>query len=251
MTGWSDMKLTGTNQMYIFSITNYFGVELWNSYSNAYPNAQIVVQDSLLVTVTNGATTSGTQAAQLIASASYNLQPYPIQSVYIVGTWPGWTNNNASSFVLPLGTSGVVTFSVLPTSIYSSQFGTFTPITAGSDFENYLPVALAQIGMVMSNWLQVFMLNTDAYGNVHVIDYAQFSGPNSSRNLNSELADPNSTELPAYLWSTNLFGAVPFGVINQINVSSGVAPLPTPIDGGSWISPPGLPPQLNGNLSAM
>ena len=43
-----------TNQMYIFSISNSIGMELWNSYSNWYPNSvQIVANYHLIMSLTN------------------------------------------------------------------------------------------------------------------------------------------------------------------------------------------------------
>jgi hypothetical protein len=117
-------------------------------------------------------------------------------------------------------------------------------------FENYPPTPLPQFGLLLTNRLQIFMLDTDSNDQVHVIDYAHFNGPNSYRNLNAELADPNSTGSPAYLWSTNLYGTIPLGVRNQVSVSSGSATLVSPQDGGSWSYPPGMPTQLNGNPSA-
>ena len=57
--------ITITNQMYIFGITNYIGMELWNSYSNWYPNSvQIVANYHLIMSLTND--NGGWHAAQSI-----------------------------------------------------------------------------------------------------------------------------------------------------------------------------------------
>jgi hypothetical protein len=43
-----------TNQLYVFNISNSIGLDLWNSYSNSYPNqVQIVVNDNLSMVLTN------------------------------------------------------------------------------------------------------------------------------------------------------------------------------------------------------
>jgi hypothetical protein len=218
--------LTGTNQMYIFSITNYLGVEFWNSYTNAYTNAQIVVRDNLSVALTN----------ELNYSTAGN---YTLLANFNVGRWPGWTNGQTSSFILPFGVTGT-NLNILESSAYRFSPQGFVNTGLLPDYENYSITRLPQFGLQLTNRLQLFVLD-----NGHVIDYASFNGPEQHRNLNTELADPDSTGIPAYLWSTNLFGTTPWGVLNQLNISRGNPKnaIP-PDDGGSWSYPPGLPPGL-------
>ena len=53
---------------------------------------------------------------------------------------------------------------------------------------------LPHFGLVTSNQFQLFMLD----GN-NVIDYVQFTGPNSFRDLNAELTSPDQND-PNGLW---------------------------------------------------
>ena len=59
----------------------------------------------------------------------------------------------------------------------------------------------------------------------HVIDYVHFSGPNSSRNLNSEFQTTNTMIRNTYagytnMWSTALnLNGIPIGIAQQIYVS--------------------------------
>ena len=64
----------------------------------------------------------------------------------------------------------------------------------------------------------------------NVIDYVQFAGPNSLRDLNAELTSPDQLD-PNGLWQTNLLG-----VFNQLNLSKGsLSPNQVPPeDGGQW-----------------
>lgn len=233
-------KLTGTNQMYIFSITNYLGVECWNSYTNDYTNAvQIVVQDNVSMVLTN-ALVSFPVNYSLVVSTNINIWPG-------TGGWPGGAPA-ANSFVIPLSAN----LAILPNSVYRFASDSFVDVNSipppGFD-TNVVPsiTELPHFGLMATNRLRVIMLD----GN-HVIDYVQFAGPDSSRDLNAELADPSSTGAPAYLWSTNLVPntLVPYGVANQISVSSGVANLVTPPDGGQWSAPPGFPANLPATLSS-
>ena len=87
---------------------------------------------------------------------------------------------------------------------------------------------LPHFGLVISNRFQLFMLD-----GTHVIDYVQFVGPNSLRDLNAELANPGRFD-PNGLWQTNLLG-----VQNQLNLSEGIM-VPDNVpdeDGGQWVRP--------------
>jgi hypothetical protein len=101
-----------------------------------------------------------------------------------------------------------------------------------------------QMGLMSTNWVQGFILD-----GTHVIDYVHFSGPNNTRNLSAELADPNYVGPPqfTYMWSTNMYRpgtAVPGGMTgttmgeaNQIFVSRGLAGYGAP-PGGQWAGTP-------------
>jgi hypothetical protein len=90
--------------------------------------------------------------------------------------------------------------------------------------------------LITSNEVQVFMLDTTIVPN-RVIDYVQLSGPNSVRDLTSEIISNYdfpltglSSNIPSgsELWNTNLhngFSAgspIPVGLISQIEVSLGI-----------------------------
>lgn len=212
-----------TNQMYIFSITNSIGVECWNSYTNSYSNTvQIVLNDNLSMTLTNN--------GALIMSSNYF-----ISVLTNVTLWPGsaWSYNSLdpfapSPFIIPLNINIVF----MPDSVYRFSTMSFVPVSQipspGWETNINLTV-LPHFGLVTSNQFQLFMLD----GN-NVIDYVQFTGPNSFRDLNAELTSPDQND-PNGLWQTNLLG-----VLNQINLSKGMM-IPDnvpPEDGGVWKNPP-------------
>jgi hypothetical protein len=209
-----------TNQMYVFSITNSIGVECWNSYTNSYSNTvQIVVNDNLSMTLTNNG---------LLAISSN----YFISVSTTVTLWPGsvWAYNALDSsypspFVIPLQTN--VTF--MPASVYSFANQIFTPVNQSPPWETNIPLTvLPHFGLVTSNRFQLFMLDGS-----HVIDYVQFTGPNSLRDLNAELTNPDINDQYG-MWQTNLVG-----VRNQLNLSEGIM-VPDTVpdeDGGQWVRP--------------
>ena len=219
-----------TNQMYIFSINNSIGVECLNSYGNNYPNpVQIVVNDTLSMTLTNDD----------IPSKTLVTGNYFISVVTNVIQWPGsiWGYNNAlysNPFIIPLRTNVVF----MPDSVYSFLYHTLTPENPSSPpvWETNNLFVLPHLGLVTSNRFQLFMLDYNPLYNppYHVIDYVQFAGPDSLRDLNAELTNPDQFD-PNGLWQTNLLG-----VQNQLNLSAGnmVPDSVPPEDGAQWVRPP-------------
>jgi hypothetical protein len=216
-----------TNQMYVFSITNSIGVECLNSYATNYPNpVQIVVYDNLTMTLTNA------YPGTLVVSSNYVIQTFTT-----VNPWPGsiWGYGNAlqsNPFIIPLRTNVVF----MPDSVYSFQNENFTPVTPNSTppwETNILLTILPHFGLATTNRFQLFMLDQDISGNYHVIDYVQLAGPDSLRDINAELTNPDRFDSYG-MWQTNLLG-----VQNQLNLSEGIT-VPDSVpdeDGGQWVKP--------------
>jgi len=241
-----------TNQMYFLAISNVLGVECWNSYNSNYTSSsqiQIVARDTLLMILTNE-DASGAMSPVIWSNLLVNTAN--------LATWPGsapWTpqqnkppSPNGNSFDRPLSASvilplsGNVALSTNGISIYVYNTHNFIPAEDPATTTNYVDkgiVPMPQFGLLTINRLQVFMLD----GN-HVIDYVQFAGPDSSRNLNEEIADyvPNNPNIG--LWNTNFFEAslTPYGVVNQIyyalNPQQNISYL-TDYDDHTWRNPPG------------
>ena len=225
-----------TNQMYLFGITNSLGVEFWNSYTNGYSNqVQVVVNDSLTMQM---ALTNGTFLA-----LPFNPNPsfFALNIFTNVIIWPG------RSFVLPLNTN--VMF--LPNSQYDFKNERFDYVGDNPDpsFGSITPYALANLPQMLlqvTNRIQAFVLD----GN-HVIDYVSFAGPQSTRNLNSEIFNTNTTVIASpdsyftnLIWSTAPDGlGNPLGVDSQIGLSDGSIALKMTAEGQPlapyWKSAPG------------
>ncbi len=222
-----------TNQQYIFNINSSLGVECWNSYgSNYVGQIQIKARDSLSLDMTNALGNS-------ILPFPYSNQPIPNVPTNFVNwsgtlqpglrSWQSPTKPYTNSFVIPLATNALV----LANGLYFYGSSSFIPATGGYVETNIYP--LPQLEMLMTNRLQVAILD----GN-HVIDYVQFAGPNKAFNINSAIADPNSSGDPSalYQWSTNFpngaVSGIPYGVLDQIIVSE-LGPTNVPsIDIGQW-----------------
>jgi hypothetical protein len=231
-----------TNQMYIFSVSNVFGVECWNSYSSSNLSGVVIwPRNSLSMTMTND---NGMVPVSLSVLAA-DITNLPVAPVRWPGTVQPWAlnsnpnNPDTNSFVIPLFTN-VVLFTNLTYVYRDRQFENTT------NFPDLGIRPLPQFRLVTSNRLQVVMLAPGAFGKYHVIDYVQLAGPDSSRDLNAELADVDPTGLKG-LWNTNLSGtppiATPYGIANQINFSDNPTQnrgiTLTVNDDSTWVNPQG------------
>ncbi len=203
-----------TNQLYAFSISNSIGVECWNSYTNYYPNqVSINVRDTLSMWITN--------SYGLPQSSFVN---YLLQTNLTVYPWPGYANNSTGSFIVPINRTAVL---LTNSDFYFGTSGPqgFVPDYANTGWETTrttfdLPI----FGLQTTNHVQLSML--DYSNNVyHVIDYVQFAGPNSSRDLNAVFQTNSFDQSYDNMWSTYLHAGLPYGVANQLDASLGIIPL--------------------------
>ena len=223
--------LVFTNQLYGFNIKNTIGIDCWNSYASQYPSTvQIIVNDTLSMWITN----------------SYGLPPsyfnyYLLSTNLTVTSWPGYssTSPNSSSFIVPINR----TVSLLTNADF--YFGTTPPGVKGF-YPDYLSYGwetnrttfdLPQFGLLTTNSLQLAMLDV-TNGVYHVIDYVQFAGPQTTRNLNSVFQTSSSNPSYDNMWSTNLDSSgLPWGIVNQLSASEGGIKL----DSSYWKAPRVVP----------
>jgi hypothetical protein len=86
----------------------------------------------------------------------------------------------------------------------------------------YLP-PLPQLYLLTANRLQTFMFD----GNHHIIDYAQFNGPNNIRNLNAEIQTFGVAQSYANMWTTNTTASgASIAIQNQILASEDSSSIP-------------------------
>jgi len=232
---------TATNQMYLFSISNILGCSLWNSYSNNY-------NGSITVVARNG-------FSSVLTNDDVGFTPLIVAknlgSTNILTSWTnvGWKNLptfglqlDTNSFIVALNTNSVVVSNAIYR-YYLSGHGLPAPhfdfnqqdYDTGGPYANTLPL-LPQFGLSVTNRLQVFILD-----GTHVIDYVHFDQSPTNLQTVSVLPDyPSPQNVPATsMWSTNLVGGVPSGVIDQIAASKGDINLPP----NYWPTLTGVPVQ--------
>lgn len=220
--------VTETNQMYLLSITNRFGVEAWNSYSNAFPNAlEMRAAVEVFAWLTN-------EFGEILLDLRY--PPTSSETVMQIpaGSWKGWDNPNysAASFQLPLApaTNG---FCLLPTSTYRHATRQFEPRT--NLFEHDAgapPFPVPQWYLNLRTRLR-FMLIDTATG--RLADYVNLDVTELPLDIISILVAPArcgslSGGSMNNAWCTNrIFGGVerpPGGILMQIAASCGEIEVP-------------------------
>jgi hypothetical protein len=209
------------NQMLILSITNQLGVECWNSYNNDYTRpVNIFVTNYLVMTLTNdeGFSTN----AVMILSGSLQI-PNATNS-----DWPGYNYYlPAPSFQIPLNQS----VTAITNSVYRFNGGNpYLTTDLNLPYESNVVMNGSSYpqphwGMLVTNNIQAVMVDV-ASG--RIIDYVQLNGPDSSRDLTTEILQEYDTGSPTQnegndLWDTTRnYQGVPYGYRNQIGVSLGL-----------------------------
>ena len=222
-------SVPSTNQSFVVGITGQLGVELWNSYTNAYPSANVRIQVSDVLTSaiksTNGVFLYGPETFLLAPPIMSPLTPWP-------GT--GWKNGgfenkdpNAFSFFVPLNTNA----NILPNQTYQFLPPHFQDASLGLIWDNsYPPRNFDPLFVQTTNYVRVLL--TD---NGHIIDYVQFAGPIESTNITAVFqntnqifpANPQITGPNSDMWNTTPTArGIPLGVVNQIEVSRAQPPTP-------------------------
>lgn len=206
--------VTETNQMFTVGISNIFGVEFWNSYSNPYPrNLQLLGSAFMRAVLADDA---GTVLSSNTVPATFSLT---------IGqtNWPGWHGvwDVADSFVLPWGTTN--SFLFLTNSTYQPGVG-LVPLThtfqAGNTW--YQP----RWFLTLNTRVLMALVDTDAQ---RIVDYVNLDLQQQPIDVFAQLATggdcsgaPSSLNDFASYWCTNLSHGAPQGALNQILLSLGI-----------------------------
>jgi hypothetical protein len=194
-----------TNQIFDFSITNSFGFEAWNSYTNAYGRPlQLVVSNELSITLTNQ-----------LGFALLNVTNLAFGTNLTYSSWPGWTEGfSDSSFQVPLFVSQTYTNGIYtPSVVY--------PLAPPVWSVTFAP----HLWMELQFKMQFILIDTSVN---RVIDFVNLVSTQPVVDVTSTLQGGNSqgdpNDNPDAQWDTRfLSGAtgISEGIYNQIQASSG------------------------------
>jgi hypothetical protein len=225
-------RVIETNQMYIMGISNVFGVEAWNSYSNTYPRRlQILVAADNVASLTNEIPgPSGVLLSNLVHAplgkpvttfASVVMDPASTP-------WNGWIDKDftANSFVIPLHPI-TNNFFFLTNSTYRQFSGPPHFVMQTHRFERQqtgFPVP--QLWLNLNTRLRFVIVDLDAN---RIVDYVNLSSTHEALDIMAKLregaancasATAQTAQDPASQWCTNRLNnganAPTYGIINQI-----------------------------------
>jgi hypothetical protein len=194
-----------TNQIYNFWITNSFGVEVWNSYTNAYGRPlRLVVTNELTVVVTN-------QFG--VAFVIMTNRPYGNDMTY--PSWAGWNlqRSDTNSFQVPLMISDTFT-----NAIYLQ----YTPFVVPLVPPRWDATVVPRIWMGLRFRLRYCLIDTSVD---RVIDFVNIVNTQPRMDISAELPQGATGGISLNLadqWATNSNGGGALvGVMNQIFASEG------------------------------
>ena len=215
-----------TNQMYTLGITNVFGIEGWNSYTNAYPRRlgmdvrqqyQIGLWD---YSITNR---SGVALPRLLTNLVST--PYSKSTELRPNEWRG------GEFRVPL--NDVAT--TITNSIYSTGLKRFFPANRASTNVFETGFAVPDWKLHITNRVQYFLVDLDLKRVVDAVNLDNLVTSMDITRLTSGQvgAEPFWSLSEGAFWDTNRVDASQgarsptFGIVNQIKVSSGEKPVST------------------------
>jgi hypothetical protein len=194
-----------TNQIFDFAITNTFGIEGWNSYTNAYGRQlRLVVSNELSITITNETGFS----LLTVSNQAFGT------NITFTG-WPGWSQNLSDfSFKVPLFVSTQYT-----NGIYGKTF--VKPLNPPVWTATFVP----RLWMVLESKIRYILIDTSAN---RVIDFVNIVNAQPGIDVGARLQNFAHGVIPDYKdedaqWDMTLDHGIQIGILNQIEVSKNAA----------------------------
>lgn len=208
---------TGTNQMYVVGLSNYFGAESWNSYYENYPAAVQLTASN--ITTLRMANDLGVQTNTVASQSAFR----DVGANQWQGAGDPWSNST-NSFLLALNTNQIF----LSNAVYhfsDNQFGN----TATNNFETFTGFALPNWQLTISNRFLYLMSDGD-----RILDFVVLNASHSVDLFRQMIASPDpyyqTSTSPGVsdVWLTNRYGAAvngpTIGIAQQMNISLGNNP---------------------------
>ena len=220
------------NQMFNLSITNQFGVECWNSYTNNF-----IRSVAMYVTCTNTCVFTNDENFSTIQGSLISGSLQISNASYNNNGWPGYNPDGSGAPVLLTPASFQIPLDAVVTIITNSMYrfnGTapFLTTNLALPYESNVVVGGSSFPqphwwLMTTNNIRVIVLDNTDPANQRIIDYVQLSGPNSTRDLTSEIISQYDTATGpsgSDQWNTNVQNGIPpgpIGLISQVGVSFG------------------------------
>ena len=208
-----------TNQMHVIGISNIFGVEAWNSYSNRF-------QRPLELRVTNSFSVSLWHAV----SNTVRLLRYGngmVGNALSLTNWPGSFANygviNTNSFILPIHTN---LFFLTNSAYFANRQPNLADPRATNNFENSFDPP--RLFLTVTNRMQYILIDKSVVPH-RIIDFVNLDNLVTDMDISAGLVGETASVFadrrtgPGDLWNTNRTSstAPTSGILNQIAVALG------------------------------
>lgn len=198
-------------QAYELGISNFFGLEAWNSYTSAFPSA-------LEIRVTNRATVTLTVGDGPVSPPLNTELTYTFNTNILAGDWM------PEQFLLPLSNLVVS----LPDSQFYFLAPNFRPMQTNVAFENVTGFPIPDWKLFITNRVQFVLLAETQDGTKRIVDFVNLEDLNGSIDITRALVGTTNlfqdTTNAFSFWLTNRVGGVPpgptAGITNQLFVST-------------------------------
>lgn len=198
-----------TNQLINFSITNAFGVEVWNSYTNGYYRPLLLIASNEL----------SIQVSNELGINFVDVENLPFGTETNLPSWPAWNDNPAfpdTSFQVPL-----LVATNYVNGIYLNQPPWVIPLAPPQWSATVVP----HFYMALTFKFRFVLIDTSVTPN-RVVDFVNLVDTEPPVDLDYVLSSGVSGLMDqtreADIWETNLLNGVSEGVLNQIDVGEGI-----------------------------
>ncbi len=208
----ADIRPYQTNQLYLVTVTNQFGVELWNSYASNYPRqVRIRVLGRLTLALDDSARTNVPLA---LTNVAYD-------AMYVTNSW------SSNAFILPVQRAAMLAESAVYRPVPSPNLVATTVNTP------FIP----GLGFYTPDWTlratNNFICAIVDERTQRLVDFVTIGNMRSAINISrdlvgqTQLSQVGATTEPANVWNTNRVGGVlssnvpTIGIENQMGISLG------------------------------
>ncbi len=214
-------KVNQTNQMYVVGISNVFGLEAWNSYSNAFPHGlELIAQAEVFAVMTN-------QAGAILVNQVH--RPATYSKVIPAYSWPGYQNLNAERYSFQIPYDPVTNiYHFLPYSTWKNTTQLFVPLTGIFERGTGFPTPELFLNLRTRVWFAVRDLAAN-----RIVDYVQLDAVEDTVHIPTLLAQGGAcgnnfvaSAAPGSMWCTNRsapggVNVATYGVRNHIAACMG------------------------------